>query len=88
MGFEGGNIDPCIYIKKSENGIVYVALYIHDNLTIWDVEAIDDAIADLKENRLVIKIVEGLQDYLSFEIIFNGQKEDLMRTASSHCESC
>ena len=47
-------------MKKSKKGIVYVALYIDDNL-IGDVEAIDDTITALKENGLVLKIVKGLR---------------------------
>ena len=46
-------------------GIVYIALYIDDNLIIGDMAAMDDAIAWQKSNGLVLKIVEGLQDYLS-----------------------
>ena len=46
-------------------GYRYIALYIDDNLILGKMVAIDDAIADLKSKRLMLKIVEGLQDYLS-----------------------
>ena len=49
LGCFGGNDDPCLYVKKSEKGIVYVALYIDDNLMIGDIEAINEAITALKE---------------------------------------
>ena len=39
------------------------------------VEAIDDAISSLKENELVLKIMEGLQDYLSCKIKFSKDKK-------------
>ena len=42
---------------------------------IGNVEAIDGAITSLKENRLVLKIVEGLQDYLSCKIKFSMDKK-------------
>ena len=45
----GGNVDSCLYIKKSAKGIVYVALYIDDNLMIGAVEAIYNTITALKE---------------------------------------
>ena len=61
----GGNVDPFLCDKNSKKGIVYVALCVDDNLMIGDVKAIDDANAFFKENGLVLKIVEGLQDYLS-----------------------
>ena len=43
-GFEGGSIDPCLYAKRSAKGIVYIALYIDDNLMIGNKARIDDTI--------------------------------------------
>ena len=60
--FIGGNINPCLYFKKSVKGIIYVALYIDNNLMIGNSATIDDAILALKGKGLVLKIVEGLQD--------------------------
>ena len=59
----------------SRKGIVYVALYVDNNLMVGDVEAIDEGIAALKENGLVLKIVEGLQDYLSCGVRFSINKK-------------
>ena len=64
-GFVRGSIHPCLYVKKSANVIVYIALYVNDNLMIGDNDKIDDTIEALKNKGLVLKIVEGLQDYLS-----------------------
>ena len=66
-GFVGGNLDQSLYVK-SENGMVYVALHIDNNLMIGDIKAINGFNA---ENRLVLKIMEGLQDYLSCEVKFS-----------------
>ena len=66
--FIGSNIDSCLYAKKSVKGIVYVVLYIDNNLMIGNNAMIDDAISALKNKGLVLKIMEGLQDYLSCEI--------------------
>ena len=74
-GFKGGNIDPCLYVKKSMKGIVYVAIYVDDNLMKGDKAAIDDAIMTLKNKGLVLKVMEGLQDYLSCKIKFSKNKE-------------
>ena len=46
--FMGGNVDPCLYIKKSAKGIVYVGLSLDDNLMVGDFEAIDDNIVEKK----------------------------------------
>ena len=62
-GFFRGSNDPCLYIKKSTNGIMYVTLHVDDNLMIGDIATINGAIEALKNKGLVLKIVEGLQDY-------------------------
>ena len=44
-------------------GVVYLALYVNNNLIIGNIAAIGDAIEALKSKGLVLKIMEGLQDY-------------------------
>ena len=61
--------------KKEHERIVYVALYVDDNLMVGDIVAIDNAIEALKNKGLVLKIMDGLQDYLSCKIkISDGKK--------------
>ena len=74
-GFDGGSIDPCLYVKRIAKGIVYVALYVDDNLMIGNKAAIDDAILALKSKGLVLKVVEGIQDYLSCKIKISEDKK-------------
>ena len=62
-------------MKKNANGIVYIALYVDDNLMIGDMATIDDAIEALKSKGLVLKIVEGLQEYLSCKVKFSEDKK-------------
>ena len=38
------SIDPCLYVRKSAKGIIYVALYVDDSLMIGNMATIDDAI--------------------------------------------
>ena len=75
LEFVGGNVYPCLYVNKSAKGIVYVALYIDDNLMVGDVKAIDDMTAALKKNGLVVEVMEGLQDYLFCEIKFSEDEK-------------
>ena len=56
--------------KKSAKGIVYVALYVDNNLMVGDIFTIDNPIEVLKNKGLVLKIVEGLQDNLSAKLKF------------------
>ena len=39
------------------------------------INAIDNAIAAIKNNGLVLKVMEGLQDYLSCKIKFSADKK-------------
>ena len=75
LGLVEGNVNPCLYVKKSAKGVVYIMLYVDDNLMIVDMVAIDDAIIALKSNRLVLKVMEGLQVYLSCEIKLSEDKK-------------
>ena len=75
LGFVGGSINPCLYVNESAKGIVYVALYVDDNPMIGNMAATDDAIETLKSKGLVLKIVEGLQHYLSCNIKFSSDKK-------------
>ena len=63
--------------QKSAKGVVQVALYVDDNLFEGDMAAIDDSITALKTNGLGLKIVEGLQDYLSCKVKFSNNKKVL-----------
>ena len=34
IGFKEHALNPCLYMKRDENGLIYVALYVDDNLLI------------------------------------------------------
>ena len=51
--FIGGNVNPCLNVKKKAKGIVYIALYIHNDLMVGDIKNIDNTITALKNNGLV-----------------------------------
>ena len=75
-GFIRCIVDLCLYVKRSNKGLVYIALYIDHNLMLVEIAAIDNAIETLKNKKLVLKIVEGLQDYLSCKIKFSNDKKN------------
>ena len=56
IGFTGGDVDPCLFCKRSDKGICFIALYVDDNLLIGHPAAIDDAIRQMKEHDLILKI--------------------------------
>ena len=59
-----------VSMKKSAKGIVYIALYIDNNLMICKMTSLV-AIAVLKSKGPGLKIAVGLQDYFSCEITFS-----------------
>ena len=59
LGFIGGNVDPCLYMKKCAMDIVCIALHTDDNLMIGDMVAIEDAIAALKSKGILLKLWKG-----------------------------
>ena len=60
---------------KKEHKRYNVALYVDDNLMVGNVAAFDSAIEALKSKGLVLKIMDGLQDYLSCKIKISGDKK-------------
>ena len=75
IGFEGGDVDPCLYMKESTKfGKVYIALYVDDNLIVGHPEAINEVIQGLRDEGLVLKVEDDLKDYLSCEIDFSADK--------------
>ena len=48
-GFSGGNVHPCLYVKKSTKCIIYVVLYVDDNVMVKNSKAIDEEIEQLQE---------------------------------------
>ena len=74
IGFTGGDVDPCLFMKESSKGLVYVALYVDDNLIVGHRAAIDDAIKQMKKHGLVLKVEDDLKDYLSCEVQFSKDK--------------
>ena len=54
FSFVGGSMDPCLYVKKSTKCIVYIALYVHDNLMVGKIASIDGTIEGLKSKGLIL----------------------------------
>ena len=74
IGFSGGFPDPCLLMRKTESGVVYIAVWVDNLLLIGDEKAIEEAVKDLKEQGFNLKIEGTLEDYLSCEITFNKEK--------------
>ena len=71
IGFEGGDVDPCLYVRKSEKGIVFIAIYVDDNLLVRDEAAINETLKLLQKEGFDLKIEDNLEDYLSCSIHFS-----------------
>ena len=59
LSFTGGNAESCLYMKKRAKGMVYIALYVDDNLVAGSPEEIDKSVEQLKTNGQVLKVIES-----------------------------
>ena len=75
VGFTRGNVDLCLYRKKSTNSIASIAMNLDDDLMIENPKTADETVEQLKKNGLVLKLMESLQDYLQCEIQFSKEKK-------------
>ena len=49
MGFIGGNVDPCLHMKKSIKDVEYVGFNIDYKLMMGDHETIDNVVKELQK---------------------------------------
>ena len=75
IGFVGGQADPCLMTKSSDEGTVHIIMYVDDFLCVGDLSALNLLEKELKESGLVIKVTENLTDYLSCEIKLDEKME-------------
>ena len=68
-GFEGSPVDPCLWTRNSSSGIVMMAIYVDDFLTLGTDAAIDEVIELMKNYGFGLKVKNDLTDYLSCRII-------------------
>ena len=78
VGFEGGEVDPCLYMIRCKKGIVFLELYVDNNLFAWHPALVEDTIKKMKKKGLISKVEGDLKDYLSCEINFlKDQRESI-----------
>ena len=75
LGFLGGDVDPCLFTRKDEYGLVFVAIYVDDNLVVGHKKAVDRTITQLREEGLMLKVEDNLHDYLSCDICFSQDRK-------------
>ncbi len=55
IGFNCEKVDPCLFWKRFQKGVVFMAIYVDDNMIVGHPKAIDDTIEQLEKNGLVVK---------------------------------
>jgi len=75
LGFEGGYPDPCLWTRRTNQGVVFIAIWVDDSLLVGNRKAIDETISDLKKEGFVLKVEGSLHDYLSCEITIDKEKK-------------
>jgi hypothetical protein len=74
-GFQGTSVNPCLWTKYTEHGIVFVGVYINDCLVIGNENSINDVINGLKSYKFGLKIANDLKDYLSCRILTDYERK-------------
>jgi len=75
LGFNGGYADPHVMIQHNKNGLRYVSIYVDDNFCVGHKTALMNFVIELREHDLIIKVAEGLTDYLSCKIVVSEDGE-------------
>jgi len=71
IGFEGRTADPCLFVKQTTKGIIMISVYVNDNFCMGHKAALEEFIADLKKNGLLVKVTLQMTNYLSFNLAFS-----------------
>jgi hypothetical protein len=74
-GFQGNSVDPCLWTKYTEHGIVFAGIYVNDYLVIGNEKDINDVIDGLKTYKFGLKIANDLKDYLSYRILTDYERK-------------
>jgi len=73
--FQGGYADPCLMIKRSDDGSVFASIYVDDNFCVGHRQALKQFVEDLKAQGLTVKVSERLTDYLSCSIKISADRK-------------
>ena len=63
VGFERGEVDPCLIFRKNECGILILILYVDDSLLIGDTLAIESGINNIKK-MFNVTVTKKVEEYL------------------------
>jgi hypothetical protein len=74
-GFQGNSVNPCLWTKYTEHGIVFVGIYVNDCLVIGNENGVNDVIDGLKIYISGQKIANDLKDYLSCRILTDYERK-------------
>ena len=76
IGFKQSSADPCLFIRKDENGTVFVIIYIDDGFFVGDRPAIDSMVTQLEGEGLKLKVKHNMEDYLSCQVNSTKMEEE------------
>jgi hypothetical protein len=68
-GFQGNSVDPCLWTKYTEHGIVFVGINVDNCLVISNENSINNVINALKTYKFGMKIANDLKGYLGYRIL-------------------
>ena len=80
IGFEGGNIDPCLFIRKDHRDLCMVAVYVDNSILVRNLKAIDATIEELRLRKegLTLTVEDEFNDYLSCMIKLSKDRTKIL----------
>jgi Reverse transcriptase (RNA-dependent DNA polymerase) len=76
LKFIQSTADPCLFIDRSNNGIIIIAVYVDDCYVIGTESKIQQFILDIQQKGFKIKVEDKPSNYLSCEIVFDKFKRN------------
>ena len=74
VGFERGEVNPCLIYRKNEYGILILILYVNDCLLTGDTLAIESGINNIKK-MFNITVTKKLKSTWGVELIRAGREK-------------
>jgi hypothetical protein len=75
IDFKQSAADPCLFIRRDENGVVCVIIHIDDGFFFGDQPAVDSMLAQLEAEGLKLKVKHTLEDCLSCQVLFSKDEK-------------
>ena len=76
QGFKPSAADPCLFIRKGPDGLIFILIYVDDGAIFGNKRIIDQVLADLG-TQFSIKILGTVSDYVGCHLVVNKKRDTM-----------